>query len=248
MSVAIIGCPSNDAAADKWIRQALGLHDWATMDFHLRTDNGHSVIVVGRDEAERHGMQRFGIANHVPLAGHQWRKGGTLYTFAPSPSALATLPDGPAARASLRRILMAEMVLGCPTLRPWHFRLQDQQTLHDLGVAWCPASPVAGMAFALWSAEAHRQRAATHASPLSQAVHAAFPSTSAHVAVPAWDAPMRGTFHGRVHEETNPASIVAAMWGTTRAAVEAFLPHCPTLTAHDAARGILVRHMMEFAT
>jgi hypothetical protein len=146
---------------------------------------------------------------------------------------------------------MAEMVLGCPTLRPWHFRLNDKQTLHDLGVAWCPASPVAGMAFALFAAEAHRQRAAVAASPLSVAVHAAFPTTAGHARVPAWDVPMRGiaaTCSGAACDGTTNAAIVASMWGTTRAAVEAFLPHCPTLNAHDAARGILLRHMMEFAT
>lgn len=146
---------------------------------------------------------------------------------------------------------MAEMVLGCPTLRPWHFRLSDKQTLHDLGVAWCPASPAAGMAFALFAAEAHRQRTAVAASPLSVAVHAAFPEVAEATRSPGWDAPMRDAanmFTGQRHEETNTAAIVASLWSTTRAAVEAFLPNCPPLTAHDAARCILLRHMMEFAT
>ena len=160
MTLSLIGYPGTDATADRWARQAFGFHDVAAMQEHVRmqADDASSVIVVGRDIAETHGMQRFGLANHVPLAGHQWRRGGTLFTFCPSPAALATMPDGPTARPSLRRVLMAEMVLGCPTLRPWHFRLSDKQTLHDLGVAWCPASPVAGMPFALSSAEAPRRR------------------------------------------------------------------------------------------
>ena len=248
MTLSLIGYPGTDATADRWARQAFGFHDVAAMQEHVRmqADDASSVIVVGRDVAEAHGMQRFGLANHVPLAGHQWRRGGTLFTFCPSPAALATLPDGPTARPSLRRILMAEMVLGCPTLRPWHFRLSDKQTLHDLGVAWCPASPVAGMAFALFAAEAHRQRTAIAASPLSVAVHAAFPEVAESTRVPGWDAPMRDA--ALVFADNMPAPIVASLWSTSRYAVEAFLPNCPPLTAHDAARGILMRHMMEFAT
>ena len=252
MTLSLIGILGPSVAQAKWVRHAIGLDDPADLDRHVGDDpHAASFILVGRDIAEAHGMQRFGLANHVPLAGHQWRKGGRLCTFAPSPASLATLPDGPAARASLRRVLMAELILGCPTLRPWHFRLRDAQTLHDLGVAWCPASPVAGMAFALWSAEAHRQRTAIAASPLSVAVHAAFPEAASHTRTPTWDTPMRDMsrmFIGRTHESTTVAAIVAEYFRTTRAAVEAFLPHCPPLTAHDAARGILMRHMMEFAT
>ena len=179
MTLSLIGNLGPSAGHERWVRHAFGLAHAIDLDLHVSdiafAPTASSVIVVGRDVAEAHGMQRFGLANHVPLAGHQWRRGGTLFTFCPSSAALATMPDGPTARPSLRRVLMAEMVLGCHTLRPWHFRLSDKQTLHDLGVAWCPASPVAGMAFALFAAEAHRQRAAIAASPLSVAVHAAFP-------------------------------------------------------------------------
>ncbi len=254
MTLSIVGRSGIDHGYERWVRHAFGLARDGELDEHVGDGpNADSVIVVGREVAEANGMQRFGLAHHVPLAGHQWRRGGALFTFCPSPGALAALPDGPAARASLRRVLMAEMVLGCPTLRPWHFRLNDKQTLHDLGVAWCPSSPIAGMAFALFAAEAHRQRAAVAASPLSIAVHAAFPAVATAARAPGWDAPMRDaarTFSGceRVQAVTAAAAVVAAAWDTTRAAVEAFLPHCPDLTAHDAARGILLRHMMEFAT
>ncbi len=252
MTLSLIGNLGPSAGHERWVRHAFGLARADDLDaLTCDSPNASSVIVVGRDVAEAHGMQRFGLANHVPLAGHQWRRGGTLFTFCPSPAALATMPDGPTARPSLRRVLMAEMVLGCPTLRPWHFRLSDKQTLHDLGVAWCPASPVAGMAFALFAAEAHRQRTAIAASPLSVAVHAAFPEVASHTRTPTWDTPMRDMarmFIGRTHESTNTAAIAAEYFRTTRYAVEAFLPNCPPLTAHDAARGILMRHMMEFAT
>ena len=250
MTVSIIGILGPSVAQAKWVRHAIGLDDPADLDRHAGDDpSADSLILVGRDTAEAHGMQRFGLANHVPLAGHQWRKGSRLCTFAPSPASLATLPNGPAARASLRRVLMAELILGCPTLRPWHFRLRDAQTLHDLGVAWCPAAPVAGMAFALFAADAHRQRAAIAASPLSVAVHAAFPAAAEATRTPGWEAPMRNTaaiFSGR--DDVTAASLAVLKWGTTRYAVEAFLPQCPPLTAHDAARGILLRHMAEFAT
>jgi len=247
VTLSLIGNLGPSAGHERWVRHAIGLDDPADLDRHVGDDpHAASLILVGRDTAESHGMQRFGLANHVPLAGHQWRKGGQLCTFAPSPASLATLPDGPAARASLRRVLMAELILGCPTLRPWHFRLRDAQTLHDLGVAWCPAAPVAGMAFALFAADAHRQRAALLASPLSRAVHDAFPTTADHVKAPAWDRPMREA--SKVFLATAPAAIVASLWSTSRYAVEAFLPQCPPLTAHDAARGILLRHMAEFAT
>ena len=247
MTLSIVGQYNGEGAShERWIRHAFGLTGWDLGD-HMRLADpcADSVIVVGREVAEAHGMQRFGLANHVPLAGHQWRRGGTLFTFCPSPGALAAMSDGPAARASLRRVLMAEMVLGCPTLRPWHFRLSDKQALHDLGVAWCPASPVAGMAFALFAAEAHRQRAAVAASPLSVAVHAAFPAVAAAGRTPGWDMSMRTI--AMMASDAGAAPTIAAHFGTTRAAVESFLPHCPGLTAHDAARGILLRHMMEFA-
>jgi len=250
VTLSLLGNLGPSAGHERWVRHAFGLAHAIDLDLHVSyiafAPTASSVIVVGRDVAEAHGMQRFGLANHVPLAGHQWRRGGTLFTFCPSPAALATMPDGPTARPSLRRVLMAEMVLGCPTLRPWHFRLSDKQTLHDLGVAWCPASPVAGMAFALWSAEAHRQRTAVAASPLSVSVHAAFPEVASHTRAPKWDTPMRDT--AKMFLATSPAAIVASLWSTTRYAVEAFLPDCPPLAAHDSARGILMRHMMEFAT
>jgi len=254
MTLSIIGNIDPSAAGhEKWVRGAFGLARAEDLDAHIGDDpNVRSVIVVGRDVAEAHGMQRFGLGKHVPLAGHQWRRGSTLFTFCPSPASLATLPDGPAARASLRRVLMAEMVLNCLTLRPWHFRLGDKQTLHDLGVAWCPVCPAAGMAFALFAAEAHRQRVAVAASPLSIAVHAAFPATAEATVTPKWDTHMRGTAWlfdpRRAYDAITNAALVASAWVTTRAAVEAFLPHCPDLTAHDAARGILLRHMMEFST
>lgn len=254
MTLSIVGNVGPSAGQERWVRHAFGLAHAIDLDLHISditfAPHADSVIVVGREIAEAHGMQRFGLAHHVPLAGHQWRRGGTLFTFCPSPGALAALPDGPTARASLRRVLMAEMVLGCPTLRPWHFRLSDKQTLHDLGVAWCPASPVAGMAFALFATEAHRQRAAVAASPLSRAVHAAFPAVAAAGRTPGWDMSMRTIAMMASDAGAAPtiaAPTIAAHFGTTRAAVESFLPHCPGLTAHDAARGILLRHMMEFA-
>lgn len=251
MTLSLLGNLGPSAGHERWVRHAFGLARAEDLDVHIGDGpNADSVIVVGREVAEAHGMQRFGLGKAVPLAGHQWRRGGSLFTFCPGPAALAALPDGPAARASLRRVLMAEMVLGCPTLRPWHFRLGDKQTLHDLGVAWCPASPVAGMAFALFAAEAHRQRAAVAASPLSVAVHAAFPAVATAARTPGWDAPMRdtaATFCGTPCTGHTNATIVASLWNTPRSAIEEFLPHCPDLTAHDAARGILLRHMLEFA-
>jgi len=257
MTLAIIGNVGPSSAEEKWVRNAFGLAHAADLDMLIGDNIADSVIVVGRDTAEVHGMQSFGLDKTVPLAGHQWRAlvdhvAGhvrTLYTFCPSPASLASLPDGTTARPSLRRVLMAEMVLGLPNLRPWHFRLSDRQTLHDLGVAWCPASPSAGMAFALYAAEAHRAHAAASSSPLSRAVHAAFPAVAEyqrdHLRRPGWDAPMRTV--AAMALGPNPAATIAAHFGVTRTAVESLLPRCPPLTAHDAARGILMRHMMEFA-
>ena len=93
MTVSIIGILGPSVAQAKWVRHAIGLDDPADLDRHAGDDpSADSLILVGRDTAEAHGMQRFGLANHVPLAGHQWRKGGQLCTFAPSPASLATLP------------------------------------------------------------------------------------------------------------------------------------------------------------
>lgn len=63
----------------------------------------------------------------------------------PHPSGGSTSLNSELKRSQVRRALIPELVAGCPTLRPWHFRT-DVAIALDLGAAVSPGDPVLGVA------------------------------------------------------------------------------------------------------
>lgn len=71
----------------------------------------------------------------------------------PHPSGGSTALNTEAKKSDARRAMLVEVALGCPTLRPWHFRLDDPAILADLGAALCPTRPGIGVAACVLIAE-----------------------------------------------------------------------------------------------
>lgn len=107
------------------------------------------VVALGRRPCDALGLP----PGFPPLA---WaRVGGRDVLHVPHPSGRSTSLNTEAKRHEARWALLPEVVLGCPTLRPWHFRLDEPEVLADLGAALCPLRPALGVAAAVITAEAH---------------------------------------------------------------------------------------------
>lgn len=238
--------------ADLFARAALGLRDAEVM---AEVTGGTCInydgpfvestacalaIVSGRSEAERAGMPIIGASTH-PTVGTQWRQRGRFFTFAPSVSWL--LGASVDTRGAVRRVLIPELVLGCPTLRTWHFDLRSVPVLHDLGGALCPYHPATGMALALVAADMHRSRAASLASPLSQVVRRSLAAPLPDAPAPGWDMPLAEV--ARTLSRDGGLPDLCARWGVTRKAVEAVAAErCPAYSAPDSSRATLMRYMI----
>ena len=162
---------------------------------HLAYLRGHSddtkyrtaIVALGRRVADAFDLPTACAGARVPVPAilTQWRHNlGPLITYAPHPSGSSQALNDPATRAAVRRTLLPELVLGCPSLRPWHFRLDDPAILADLAVAIAPSCVAVGVAALLWSRAQHVSRAARLASPLLAKVDAAL---AGPVAPAAWD-------------------------------------------------------------
>lgn len=73
----------------------------------------------------------------------------------PHPSGQNTSLNIASVQATTRRLLIPELVAGCPGLRPWHWNLDDRAVLADLGAALCPTNPVLGVAVAVAVRDLH---------------------------------------------------------------------------------------------
>jgi hypothetical protein len=233
---------------DKAARHWFGLKDAATLAEHVPADdNGAnhsprftSVIVMGKPLADLLGLRSMGYGL-TPHPGTQWRigNGGPLYTFAVS---VETKP-GPPILSAMRRAIIPEMVLGCPTLRPWHFRTEDPAILHDLGVALCPLSPAVGMAFAKHAAEAHRMHNASTASAPSKAVASIAKTARRAMPAMACDEPLRDIATTLMRH--NGGRELGERWGVNVKDFNAFTLTMPASADHGAARATVFRYMME---
>ena len=210
--------PTGVAGASDWVtgeatRRAL------TLSWDVR-----SVVALGRRVAD---------AFHVPCVDgrsktpapplltawrYPFRDDGPLVTYAPHPSGASTTLGDPETRQAVRFALVAELVLGCPTLRPWHFNLVDLQVIAAIGVAVSPHAPAVGVATVLWAAGQHKARDARLATPLLSRVAAQGLGTAVAQAArddatlaPAWDIPLREV--ARVLLTMNGARNLAASWG-----------------------------------
>jgi hypothetical protein len=227
---------------DKAARHWFGLKDAATLAEHVPVvahGETASVIVMGRPLADGLGMRDAGYGVKPP-PGTQWRAcdDGPLHTFAVS---VQTIP-GPPILAAMRRAIIPEMVLGCPTLRLWHFRTEDPAILHDLGVALCPLSPGVGMAFAKHAAEAMRSKVAARASTPSKALAVNIYNT-ARWAAPACDEPLRDVAATLMSH--NGGRVLGERWGVNVKDFNAYTHTMPPSADLGAARATMLRYMME---
>jgi hypothetical protein len=110
----------------------------------------------------------------------------------PHPSGASTALNSPEVVRDVRRLLLPELVLGCPTLRPWHFRLDDPAVLEDLALAVAPLRPSAGLVALEWAASQHKARLASPPGSLLAriAAEAAKGCDGAELVIPAWDEPL----------------------------------------------------------
>lgn len=97
-------------------------------------------VALGRDVARALGV------DGEPPWGSWHRVDGRDIIAAPHPSGRSPVLNSIAGRATTRRALLPEVVVGCPDLRPWHFNLDNQDVLADLGAAVSPLDPALGVA------------------------------------------------------------------------------------------------------
>jgi len=171
----------------------------ALMQFHAP----RSVVAVSRRVADAFDLPTADHRSRIPAPPvlTQWRHpAGPLITYAPTMT--DALHGGPT-----RRALIPELILGCPTLRPWHFRLDDPAVLLDLAVAVAPSCVAVGIAAMLWVRSQHVARQARLASPLLAKVDAA---TGVRGETPAWDGALLAT--ANVLRQDSGARTLAAHW------------------------------------
>lgn len=199
-----------------------GAPSWADGDARQAADrvayvDGHSdhttyrsaIVALGRRVADAFDLPAAdGRARWpVPAILAQWRHSlGPLITYAPHPSGASPVLNDPAARLAVRRTLLPELILGCPTLRPWHFRLDDPEVLADLAVALAPSCIAVGAAAALWSHAQHVARTVRTASPLLAKLDAAVAAQT----TPGWDHDMHTTM--TCLRNTDGPRHLAARW------------------------------------
>lgn len=180
--VGVPGAPRwNDGDAMQAARHLAWHGEWTCVN-HRR-----AIVALSRRVADAFGLPTACAGARVPVPAilTQWRHNlGPLITYAPHPSKSSQAFNDPATRAAVRRTLLPELVLGCTSLRPWHFRLDDPAILADLAVAVAPSCVAVGVAALLWARAQHIARAARLASPLLAKVDAALAGSAAPAA---WD-------------------------------------------------------------
>lgn len=150
---------------------------------HPHYRDATTVIALGRRTAEALGMPdpvRVPSYNWAPPLCTSWgwsdgggQGDGVTIMYAPHPSGRSSVLTDPTVLAEVRAMLLPELILGVPSLRPWHFRLDDPSTLAALAAAVSPLCPALGAAALLHADGMHRARSAQVASPLLVRISAA---------------------------------------------------------------------------
>lgn len=159
-----------------------------------------SYVFLGARVAAAFGMDHMpgptsvGVLPSPFITGSAWRA-SELAIRVPHPKGAGDVLNAPEVVRDVRRLLLPELVLGCPTLRPWHFRLDDPAVLEDLALAVAPLRPSAGLVALEWAAGQHKARLAHPPGSLlaSIAMHAKSGSGNAapiEDAMFAWDEPL----------------------------------------------------------
>ena len=186
----LFDAPTGVQDAPRWDADAAFI---AANDIAARQDCYGDIVALGRRVADAFDLPTADVRSRIPAPPilTQWRHAcGPIVTYVPHPSGASQALNDPATRSAVRRTLLPEMVLGCPTLRPWHFRLDDPAVLVDLAVAVAPSCVAVGIAAMLLARSQHVARQARLASPLLARVDAA---AGRGAALPGWDSGLAWT-------------------------------------------------------
>lgn len=186
----IFDAPTGPPGCPKWDRTAA--HFAGTERMHKMSTRVRTIVALGRKTAEALGMPHAvpdKALNWVPPLGTIWERMGVRCIYAPHPSGASSALNNAEVRADMRAMLLPELVLGAPELRPWHFRLDDPATLADLSAAVSPRCPALGAAALTWAAEQHIARVVRDSAPLLTAMSQAFGGAT-FVTGPNWDEPL----------------------------------------------------------
>lgn len=178
----------------------------------------------------------------APMVGSTWKDSGSAEgwprrcIYIPHPSGANSTYTAEIKR-EVRQMLLPELILGAPTLRPWHFNLADPLVLHDLAVAVSPLCPALGAAAMVWADGQHKAQAARQATPLLARINEALGTTCATIdemvgyveyqarpvdGAPPWDEPMRLTADTLMRHDGG--RILGAAWDPARVAIKAGRP------------------------
>lgn len=166
------------------------------------------------------------VIKWAPMVGSTWKDPGPVgertCIYIPYPSETNSTYTAEVKR-DVRQMLLPELILGAPSLRPWHFNLADPLVLHDLAVAMCPLCPALGAAAMVWADGRHKARAAREAAPLLAMVAAAAdPCDAERLTFRPWDEPMRLTIAELLRHDGG--RLLGALWDPARVAIKAGRP------------------------
>ena len=169
------------------------------------------------------------VIKWTPMVGSTWTLAPEETGMQPSRCIYIPHPSGANStytaevKRDVRQMLLPELILGAPSLRPWHFNLADPLVLHDLAVAMCPLCPALGAAAMVWADGRHKARAAREAAPLLAMVAAAAdPCDAERLTFRPWDEPMRLTIAELLRHDGG--RLLGALWDPARVAIKAGRP------------------------
>lgn len=211
-----------------------GAPSWSTEAAAMCADDvvkcaaqGATLILLGRRVADAF-LVRHPIKGGAPTIGQTWTvnalSGAIRCIYVPHPSGRSSIYASGDVTRHVRQMLLPEIILGVPSLRPWHFRLDDPAVLHDLAGAVSPVCPALGAAALLWVAGQHKARAVRKATPLLSRVFDAIGAetigiTSAVADASPWDSPLSDIARACVKHDG--ARILGAAWDPARVARKA---------------------------
>ena len=159
--------------------------------FETRGSTFRALVLLGARVAAAFGCES--LPGPVSVGTIPTVSGGVVVVRVPHPSGASTALNSPDVVREVRRVLLPEIIIGCPTLRPWHFRLDDPAVLEDLALAVSPLRPSAGLVALEWAAAQHKRRLASPPGSLLSriAIEAAKGCDGAELVIPAWDDSLR---------------------------------------------------------
>lgn len=198
------GCPPWDAET---AHSRSGAHVFRNLLFGTQV---RSYVLLGSKVAEA--FCKGHLASPVGSCVSLDAPGGTLHFLRlPHPSGASQALNDPAVVRACRAAALPELVLGCPTLRPWHFRLDDPAVLADLAAACGPHCPPVAAAALLHAADQHRLRSAEKSSPLLAAARVADVASAPGLASMPWDATLLDLARVLLRPD-GPRELAAAWW------------------------------------